>query len=287
MKFSRFLAPKLLASACALVFLASANAQLKTPAASPHSTLKQTVGLTDVEVDYSRPSMKGRDVFGGLVPFGAVWRTGANQPTKVSFSDDVVLGGKDIAAGTYALYTIPGADEWEVIVYSSTELWGAFGYDQANDVARFTAKPIALGHAVESFTIGIDGLRNDGAVIYLAWDKTRIDLPLTVHTHDAVMSQIEALRGTDAFENVGTLFSAGTYYHESGADLNQALEWVSSAVEKSEQPAYWIYARKARIELDLGKKGAARESAERTLELATAGGNPDYQKIAKDILAQL
>lgn len=287
MKFSRSLASRFAASVLALVLCASAQAQLKTPAASPHSTLKQTVGLTEVEVDYSRPSMKGREIFGGLVPYGAVWRTGANQPTKISFSEDVVLGGKDIAAGTYALYTIPGADEWTIIVYSSTELWGAFGYDKSNDVARFTVKPIALGHAVETFTVGIDALRNDGAVIFLAWDKTRVDLPLTVHTHDAVMSQIDSLRGTEAFEKVGTLFAAGTYYHESGADLNQALEWVSSAIEKSEQPAYWIYARKARIELDLGKKDAARISANRTLELATAGGNPDYQKIAKDILAQL
>ncbi|MBK1880269.1 DUF2911 domain-containing protein [Pelagicoccus mobilis] len=275
-------------AAAALSFLAaSASAQLRTPAASPFSSVEQKVGLTDVSIEYSRPSMKGREVFGGLVPFGAVWRTGANQPTKLTFSEDVVLGGKDVPAGTYALYTIPGEDEWTMIVYKSTELWGSFGYDQTNDQARFTVKPQQLSKEVETFTIGIDGLRNDSATVYLDWEKTRVAFSLEVDTTAQVLSQIEELKDKPEFQKVNVLFSAGTFYHEAGIELETALEWVSKACEKRKQPAYWMYARKARIEADLGLKAEAKASAEKTLELATAGGNPDYQKIAKEILAKL
>lgn len=276
-------------AAATAVFAAAlpASAQLRAPAASPRAVLEQTVGLTEVTIDYSRPSKKGRQIFGGLVPYGEVWRTGANQPTKLSFSDDVTLGGKAVPAGTYALYTIPGPQEWTVIVYSSTDLWGSFGYDESNDVARFSAKPETLDCEVESFTIGIDALRNDSATVYLDWADTRVAFELEVPTDAKVMSQIEAMRDTPEFQKPNTLFSAATYFHESGKDLEQALAWVAAAVESSEQPAYWMYARKARIEVDLGKKEAARKSAETTLKLATEGNNPDYQKIARDILASL
>ncbi|MDQ8183198.1 DUF2911 domain-containing protein [Pelagicoccus sp. SDUM812005] len=271
----------------ALFLALNAAAQLKTPAASPHSLLEQTVGLTEVAIDYSRPSVKGREIFGGLVPYGQVWRTGANQPSKISFSDEVTLGGETIPAGQYALYTIPGRDQWTVIVYKSTDLWGAMGYDPKGDLVRFVVKPTQLSSPVESMTFTIDALRNDGAVLNLDWDRTRISMPLQVPTEQKVMAQIESLKGTPAFEKPGALFNAATFYHESGKDLQTALEWVSKACELSERPAYWMYARKARIEMDLGLKAAAKASAEKTLELATAGGNPDYQKIARDMLAQL
>lgn len=274
-----------LALACAAVV--TANAQLRTPAASPHSTLKQTVGLTEVEIDYSRPSMKGREIFGGLVPYGEVWRTGANQPTKITFSDDVVLGGEAIEAGTYALYTIPNEGDWTVIVYGKTDLWGSFGYDKNQDVARFSVTPETLGHEVESFTIGIDSLRNDSATIYLDWDTTRVAFSLEVPTEAKVMSQIEALKGTPEFDKPNVKYAAGTYYHAAGKNLKQAHALVSEAIEGMENPGYWMYAAKARIEVDLGKKKLAKESAEKTLELATKANNGDYQKIAKDILASL
>ncbi|MDQ8203027.1 DUF2911 domain-containing protein [Pelagicoccus sp. SDUM812003] len=287
MKSHRILAKRLGAFLLASLVTVSLHAQLRTPAASPHAHVKQMVGLTEVEIDYSRPSVKGREIFGGLVPYGNVWRTGANQPTKITFSDDVVLGGESVEAGTYALYTIPAEDEWTIIVYGSTELWGSFGYDSKNDVARFTAKPQKLQTAVESFTIGIDDLRNDSASIYLDWDHTRVAFKLEVPTESKVMTQIDELKGTPEFDKPNVLFSAGTYYHAAGKDLKQAHEWVSEACEKSESPAFWMYAAKARIEVDLGKKKMAKASAEKTLELATEAGNGDYQKIAKDILASL
>ena len=277
-----------LAFALAISGLATAQAQLKTPAASPFAYFKQTVGLTDVEIEHSRPSMKGREIFGELVPYGEVWRTGANQPTKLTFSDDVTLGGKSVPAGSYALYTIPGKSEWTLIVYSETDLWGSFGYDQSKDVARIVAKPQKLRTPVETFTIGLGELRNDSAQLHLDWANTRVAVELKVPTDSKVMSQIEKLEGTEEFaSNPNALFGAATYYHESNRDLDQALEWVTRALEQQDQPAYWMYARKARIERDLGKKEAAKVSAEKTLELATAGNNPDYQKIARDILESL
>ncbi len=276
--------------ATALIALSSSfavQAQLETPAASPRSVLKQTVGLTEVEIDYSRPGVKDRQIFGSLVPFGEVWRTGANSPTKISFSDDVTLGGAAVPAGVYALYTIPGESEWTIIIYTTTDQWGAYGYDQSKDLVRFVAPVSELAQSVESFTIGIDYLRNDSATVHLDWANTRVAFPLEVPTSQKVLSQIDELQGTPEFQKPGTLFAAGSYYHESGKDLEQALEWVSEACEKRKDPAFWMFARKARIEVDLGLTDAARSSAERTLELATAARNRDYQKIANDILASL
>ncbi|MBC2604527.1 DUF2911 domain-containing protein [Pelagicoccus albus] len=280
--------PTLLISALLAVgSIPSANANLKTPAASPHASFKQTVGLTEVEMDYSRPGVKDREIFGELVPYGKVWRTGANQPSKIRFSDDVVFGGEKIPAGEYALYTIPGEAEWTVIVYGSTELWGAFGYEEKNDVVRFSVTPMTIDEQVESMSFGIKDLESDQAVLYLEWDYTCIEIPILVPTDKKVMSQIEKLKSSDSFDSPRTLFAAGTYYHETGKDLKTALKWVSSACEKSEKPAYWMLARKAQIEMDLGMTKEAKASAEKTLKLATEGGNPDYQKIAQDILESL
>lgn len=274
-------------SAFVLSLAFSVQAQLKTPAASPHAHIKQTVGLTDVEIDYSRPSVKGREIFGGLVPYGKVWRTGANASTKISFGDDVTLNGESVPAGTYAFYAIPEEDEWTIIISTATDLWGASGYDQSKDLTRFKVKPAKLAEKIETFTIGFDELRNDSASLFLDWDHTRVAVKLEVPTEGKVMSQIEELQDTPEFQNPNTLFNAGSYYHESGKDLEQALEWVTKACETRDPPAFWMYARKARIEVDLGKTNAAKESAEKTLELATEAGNGDYQKIAKDILASL
>src|SRR5690606_6138336 len=142
-----------LAALAALAFAAAARAQIDFPAASPRAVVKQTVGLTEIEIDYSRPSAKGREIFGGIVPYGEVWRAGANAPTTIELSEDAKLGGENIPAGKYALYAIPGEDKWTIIVYGSTELWGSYGYDSANDVARFDVEPQSLGRHVETLTI--------------------------------------------------------------------------------------------------------------------------------------
>lgn len=287
MKNSFAYLPRVFAASFAFAISQLSFGQLQTPAASPSAKLSQTVGLTEIEIDYSRPSVKGRAIFGGLVPFGSVWRTGANQPSKITFGDDVVMGGMEVPAGQYALYTIPEKDEWTVIVYSSTDLWGAMGYNEKDDLLRFKVKPLALSHVVESMAFSFDALTNDSGVLHLDWDRTRIAIPIQVPTASKVLAQIEALKDTPEFNKPNVLFSAATYYHESGKDLETAYAWVSKACEESEKPAYWMFARKAWIEVDLGLKSEAKESAEKTLQLATAGANADYQKIAKDILAAL
>src|SRR5664279_351842 len=145
--------------------------KIQLPKLSPAATLKQTVGLTDIEINYSRPSLKGRVVVGKIDPYAKVWRTGANASTKITFSTPVKLNGTEIPAGAYALYTIPGEREWTIIVYKDTSLWGAFGYDQKNDLVRIPATAVKLADSVETFTIDINDLRTESATLNLIWDK--------------------------------------------------------------------------------------------------------------------
>src|SRR5277367_2668359 len=184
----------------ALLVASSALAEtpkVEFPAPSPACTLKQRVGLTDVQIDYSRPNIKGREIFGSLVPYGQVWRTGANQATKIVFSTPVKLNGTEIPAGTYALMTIPGKDEWTIIINKGSEQWGAYKYDEKADVARFKAKPITLEKPVDSFTIGVNKIGDDSSVIDIVWDKTDVPIKLQVDYMDKVVSQIEAVMASD------------------------------------------------------------------------------------------
>ena len=157
-------------------------AQTKTPApaASPACTLKQRVGLTDIEIDYSRPGVKGRVIFGGLVPFDKVWRTGANEATRITFSTPVKFNGEEVPAGTYALFTIPGKNEWTIILNKTAKQWGAFHYDDKADLLRVKSTPAELAEPVETFTIDINDIRDDSATLNLIWDKTRVPVKLSL-----------------------------------------------------------------------------------------------------------
>lgn len=276
-----------LAALAAFALAAASQAQIDFPAASPRSVVKQTVGLTEIEIDYSRPSAKGREIFGGLVPYGEVWRAGANAPTTIAASHDITLGGQRVPAGRYALYAIPGEDAWTIIVYNSTELWGSYGYDSAKDLVRFQVEPSRLDRHVESLSFSFDALRNDDATLNLDWADVRVSIPVGVDASAQVMRQIDSLKDKPEFQNPNTLFGAGSFYHDAGENLEQALAWVTQAVESRDEPAFWMYARKARIELDLGRKAEALASARRTLELATQAGNADYVRIAEDLIEQL
>src|ERR1051325_3156493 len=168
--------------AAPLATLCAAEEKFQFPDASQHATITQRVGLTNVTVDYSRPNMRGREIFGGLVPYGKVWRTGANESTKIKFSDAVKIGGKEAAAGEYSFFTIPDREEWTIILSKNTKLWGAYDYKEDTDAVRVTAKPAALSDPVESFTIGFDNLKDDGATIALEWEKTRVPVELETGT---------------------------------------------------------------------------------------------------------
>ena len=246
------------------------------PAPSPAAVVRQRVGVTDVEVEYSRPSKNGREIFGGLVPFNEVWRTGANASTKVTFSDAVRLGGKDVPAGKYALYTIPTAGDWTVILYRDPSLWGAVNYKPADDLARVTVKPETPATPAETFTIGFDDVKEDGATMFLAWDKVRVPVPLAVDTNAKVMAAIAKATapGVEPAPTPQLLGSAANYYLTHGGDLSQALGWLDAAIERlnatqaKTPPVYIFYERKARIQSKMGDKAGALTSAQKALETA-------------------
>ena len=170
----------------------STHAQVKTAAASPDSELKQVVGLTEFTIKYSRPSVKDREIYGGLVPYEKLWRTGANATTKISFDTEIEFGGKKVPAGDYVLFSIPNADEWTVILYGDTSVRNAGLYDQKDDVTRITVKPLTLANPVESFTIGFDTLRDTSATLFIDWANTRVPVEIEIDTVALTLSSIES-----------------------------------------------------------------------------------------------
>ncbi|MBU6343503.1 MAG: DUF2911 domain-containing protein, partial [Bacteroidetes bacterium] len=199
--------------------LCPAFSQIKTPAPSPSGKISQEVGLIKIDIDYSRPSAKGRKIFGDLVPFGEMWRTGANASTKITFSDKVKVNGVDLPTGTYALYTIPGEKEWTIIFYKNTSFWGTPGKDyNENDVAvKFAVKPVTLKEAVETLTFNISNLKNSSADIELCWDMTKIVIPVALETDAKVMADIKAqMDGPSA----NVYYQSARYYLEEKKDMN-------------------------------------------------------------------
>lgn len=254
-----------------------AVAQIQTPQPSPSTTLEQVVGLTEVKIEYSRPAMRGRTIMGDLVPYGSLWRTGANKNTTLSFSDPVTVGGQALAAGTYALFTRPGKSLWEVFFYTETENWGTPQEWQSKSVAAVIEVPTqSLAEPLESFTISINELTNTGANISLSWENTRVTLPLEVPTDEKTMASIkETMKGTP---KAGDLYQAAVYYRESGRDLQTAKKWIGKAIEM-DPGKYWIYRQQALILADLNEKEEAIKAAQSSLELAEKAGNQDYVRL--------
>ncbi|ARN77437.1 dihydrolipoamide dehydrogenase [Nonlabens spongiae] len=260
-----------------------ATAQIEAPQPSPKAKVMQTVGLTDVTVEYSRPAMKGRDIFGGLVPYGKLWRTGANENTLITFSDEVKFGGKNVEAGTYAIYTKPGKDQWEVMLYTDTNNWGnPAEWDASKVAASVMAKTEKLNMPQESWTIAINELSMGGAHLQMMWDETLVRVPFTVPTQAKTMANIKrAMSGPSAND----YYQAAAFYLEADQDLNQAHEWITKATEMNPK-AFWIFTRKSLIEEKMGNKQAAITSAKKALALAKERGNQDYVKINQDNLAR-
>nr|WP_294936381.1 DUF2911 domain-containing protein [uncultured Flavobacterium sp.] len=261
------------------------QAQVKTPQASPSTKIEQVVGLTDVEIDYSRPSIKGRTVFGELVPYGKLWRTGANANTTVSFSEDVVIGGKALKKGKYALYTLPKADSWDVIFYTSTDNWGLPEvWDETKVAVRTTVKPETINRKVETFTIGVNNVENDFAHLELAWEKTVIAVKFEVPTQKTAMKSIET---TLAGPSANDFFSSAQYFYQSNGDLNKALTWINKAVDlRGVEAPYWYLRLKSLIQAKKGDKTAAIETAKLSLAGAEKEKNMDYVKMNKDSIAE-
>jgi len=259
------------------------------PAASPACTLKQHVGLTDIEIAYSRPGVKDRAIFGGLVPFDQVWRTGANQATKVTFSTPVKFNGTDVPAGTYALYTVPGRAEWTVILSKNTNLWGAFGYNAKDDFVRVKATPIPLAEPVETFTIDVNDIRDESATLNLTWEKTRVPVKLEVELTSKLVAQIEAAMASPEKKQAGFYFQAATFYYNHGLDLKKALDWVNQGLEGQPRIAYELLHLKAQILAQQGDKEGAIAAAKQSTELAVKAEGPgsSFVSMNRDLISRL
>lgn len=268
-----------------LALLGTANAQIKTPQPSPGCRLSQDIGLIKVDIDYSRPSAKGRKIFGDLVPFKQLWRTGANASTKVTISDDAMVGGIALKKGTYALYTIPGDKDWTIIFYKDASLWGApdpASYKEEEVAAKFTATAVPLRDMVESFTLNFNNLHNNGADLELTWEYTKVIIPFTVDTDGKVMDAIKTTMDGPAS---GDFYASARYYFEEKKDMAQALVWVDKALEKGGDK-FFILRLKANILAELGRYKDAIMVAEKSTELAKKEGNSDYPRMNDKSIAE-
>jgi hypothetical protein len=273
---------KILFTAIAAFSFILSEAQLKTPAPSPTQTIKQDFGLSTVELSYSRPVMKGRKIFGDLVPFGKVWRTGANSATTLTFGEDVIIGGTKVPAGKYGLLTIPDKKSWTIIISKQTDVTSPAAYKQDQDIVRVEAKTMDMNSAMESFTMQFADVKPTSCELHIMWEKTAVALPITVEVEKKVMAQIDQLMNKDN----RPYFNAAMYYLENGKDLNQALSWFDKAVEMN-PTAFWIHHQRANCLAKLGRKAEAKVAAEKSKELAAAAKNDDYVKLNEKLLADL
>jgi hypothetical protein len=261
--------------------------KIEFPQASPLSSVKERVGVTDVTIEYSRPSMRERKIFGGLVPYGEVWRTGANSATKVTFSTDVKLGGSAVPAGSYALFTIPGEAEWTVILSKVVDgQWGSYAYNQKDDQARIKVKPVAMAEPLETFTISVQDLRAANANLVLAWEKTKVPVKIETDLVSKIVPQIEAAMASSGEKPD---LAAAMFYYENNLDLALAKDWIEAAA--MEQPdAVWIVYRKGLILKKMGDKEGALAAAKQALELAKkAQGelSAEYTRLSEGLIASL
>jgi hypothetical protein len=275
---------KILIALAIIVTQFTIQAQMQTPQASPKATINQVVGLTDVEVVYSRPSARGRGVFGNLVPFGKLWRTGANENTTVSFSDDVIIGGKTLKKGKYALYTIPNIQSWEVVFYTTTDNWGTPDeFKEENVALRTTVKEESTPKATDTFTIGINGLDSNYAFLEISWENSFVAVKFEVPTQKKAIANVEkALAGPSA----GDYFSAAQFFYQSNGDINKARSYVDKALELSAEKPFYYLRLKSLIQAKQGDKKGAIETAKVSLTASEAAGNQDYAKMNKDSISE-
>lgn len=270
----------LIAVCCSL----QVNAQgLKMPQASSAQTITQEFGLGSITLNYSRPNVKGRKIFGvgTLQPYGEVWRTGANQATVIKFSDDVTIEGNKIPAGEYGLFSIPGKDEWTIIINKTAKQWGAYEYKQADDVARFTVKPSVVKDLVETFTMQFANVKPATCDLTFMWEHTAVTMHLASDVDTRVMANIdEAMKGEKK-----PYFAAAQYYYENNKDLSKALAWMNE-LEKSDPKAYYYKVWKARIQLKMGDKAGAIATATTGAALAKEGKSDEYVRLNEAIIAQ-
>jgi hypothetical protein len=275
----KFVLPFAILTIC---YLNASSQQLRTPAPSPPQTIKQDFGLSSIELSYSRPGVKGRNIFGDLVPYGKVWRTGANSATTLTFGDDVIIGGTKIPAGKYGLLTIPGAEEWTIIITKQLDVTSPAAYKQDQDVVRVTAHADELPFPIETFTILFGNVTNNSCDLQLVWDKSVVSFPIKTEIDGKIMSQINEVMNKDN----RPYFNAAVYYLDNGKDLNTALEWFNKATDAN-PTAYFMFYQKARCLAKLGKKQDAMAVAQKSMQLAKEARNDDYVALNEKLIASL
>lgn len=254
---------------------------IQMPQASSGQTIVQDFGLGKITLTYSRPSMKGRKVFGALEPYDIVWRTGANSATVIKFTDAVTIEGKNIPAGEYGIFTIPNKTEWTVILSKTSKTWGAYTYNEADDFARFKVKPTTLTAPIETFTMQFADVKPTTAKLQLMWEQTAVSLNLSTSIDDKVMASIDAaMKGEKK-----PYFQAAQYYFENGKDLNTALSWMNEA-EKADPKAPWVKLWKGRVQLKMGDKAGAQATAQSGIAIATEIKNGEYVRLNTQLLAE-
>jgi hypothetical protein len=259
------------------------NAQaLKVPAPSPLQTIKQAFALSEITVEYSRPSVKGRVIYGDVVPFGKVWRTGANGSTKITFGEDVKVEGNAVTAGTYAIYTVPNKDSWEIMLYKDLKLGGNVAeYAKENEVLRFTVKPKSTNDKTETFTIDLANISSTSVNVDLVWEQTRVGFNVVADIDSKIMANIS----TSLANDTRPYFQAASYFYDTNKDMIKALEWVNKAIEQNPK-AYWVVLLKAKIQAKSNDKKGALVTADQVIVLAKADKNDDYVKMAEKFIAE-
>jgi len=264
--------------------LSTSQAQVLTPQPSPDATLKQVVGLTQFEVNYSRPSMRGRPIFGDLVPFGKLWRTGANKNTTIKFDDDIVFGGDEVNAGEYAIFTIPNEDKWQVYLYGNTENWGTPSeWNEDEIVAQTTVEVSKTSKEIESFTIEFNHFTKNNAHLIMKWEDTAVNILIEVPTDKKVMASIKtAMEDPKASD----YYNAAVYYMETDRDINRAKTWIDKAMKMSEDKPFWMLRQQSLIYAKAGDTSGAITLAKESLEAAEKAGNADYIRMNKASLKE-
>ena len=261
--------------------------QINTPRVSPASEVEQMVGLTEIEIEYSRPSMRGREVFGNLVPFGKVWRTGADNSTKISFDTDVIISGKTIQSGTYSIFSIPNKESWEIILYSDVELWGVPRDWSENKIvfsSMFDVKKLKKSNTVETFTISFNDLTNNDVNMSISWENTAVDIKIEVPTRSMVESDINKVLSDNPKSS--DYYAAAVFYRQENINLDKALEWMNKAIEMNESPRFWQYRQQSLIMAANDKFAEAVDAAKKSLNLAIEADNQDYIKMNRESIAE-
>jgi hypothetical protein len=272
---------KVFITACLSACLTAGYAQIELPAASPSATVSQQVGLGTVSVSYGRPSLKGRAMFGDRVPYGKVWRTGANKITNLTLSEPMTLNGKALAAGTYGVYSVPDAEAFTFIINKDANAWGSYDYKEANDVVRLVVKPARALEKTETLTFEFVDITPSSATLQMRWENLIARLPIANDADTRVVAQIKE-KTADPKATTDTYFASAQYYLDSNRDLNQALTWANKVVEKSQE--YWTYHLRAKIEAKLGNCKAARADAQMSLDMAKKAGDDAYIKNNEKLL---